>query len=220
MNILAKLQTAASIPPFLARLNRIPQNEVLDLVMNCKAISPYQVRAELEKFAALVVDLKPRTVLEIGTCRGGTLCLLSRLAVPDATIISVDLPGGPFGGGYNFVRESLFKLFPQKNQELHLIKADSHSPYTKHRVLSLLNNRALDLLFIDGDHTYEGVSKDFWVYGPLVRPGGLIALHDIAPHRDTSCEVSRFWEEIKAPRDIEIIADHNQGWGGIGVTYR
>jgi hypothetical protein len=38
--------------------------------------------------------------LEIGTARGGTLFFLTRLASPHATIVSVDLPGGPFGGGY------------------------------------------------------------------------------------------------------------------------
>jgi predicted O-methyltransferase YrrM len=83
------------------------------------------------------------------------------------------------------------------------------------------------LLFIDGDHTYAGVSQDFKVYGSLVRPGGLIALHDIAPPGlvtpQTSCldggDVPQFWQEItaKLPHK-EIIDPTGAGWFGIGVV--
>jgi len=38
----------------------------------------------------------------------------------------------------------------------------------------------VDLLFIDGDHQYASVLTDWLLYSPLVRPGGLIAFHDIA----------------------------------------
>jgi predicted O-methyltransferase YrrM len=41
--------------------------------------------------------------------------------------------------------------------------------------------KRLDFLFIDGDHTYEGVKQDFEMYTPLVRKGGLVAMHDIVP---------------------------------------
>jgi len=36
----------------------------------------------------------------------------------------------------------------------------------------------IDLLYIDGDHSYAGVKFDFEQFGALVRPGGLILLHD------------------------------------------
>lgn len=36
----------------------------------------------------------------------------------------------------------------------------------------------IDLLFIDGDHSYEGVKKDFNLYSKLVSPNGLILIHD------------------------------------------
>jgi predicted O-methyltransferase YrrM len=77
-------------------------------------------------------------------------------------------------------------------------------------------------LFIDGDHSYEGVKKDFEMYSPLVAEGGLIAFHDIAVHtKFTGCEVDRLWNEIKpAFRHREIIADLKQGWAGIGVVWK
>lgn len=36
----------------------------------------------------------------------------------------------------------------------------------------------LDLLFIDGDHHYESVKKDWDLYSPLLKPGSIVAVHD------------------------------------------
>ena len=51
-----------------------------------------------------------------------------------------------------------------------------------------LAGRPLDVLFIDGDHSYDGVASDFAAYGPLVRQGGLIGFHDIVAQPDTGVE--------------------------------
>jgi predicted O-methyltransferase YrrM len=82
----------------------------------------------------------------------------------------------------------------------------------------------LDLLFIDGDHSYAGVKRDFALYSPIVRPAGMIVFHDIAPHDthkfplEPACEVDRFWREIKdSYRHTEIIDSPDQGWAGVGV---
>lgn len=42
----------------------------------------------------------------------------------------------------------------------------------------------LDVLYIDGDHTYEGVKADYELHAPMVKPGGVIFFHDPAiwPH--------------------------------------
>lgn len=51
----------------------------------------------------------------------------------------------------------------------------------------------MDFLFIDGDHAYEGVKADFEMYSPLVRKGGLVALHDICVHPpEMDCHVDKF----------------------------
>jgi len=61
-------------------------------------IRPAQVYEEILGLAEIVAELKPRRVLEIGTAGDGTLFVWCRLASDDATVISVDLPGGLFGG--------------------------------------------------------------------------------------------------------------------------
>ena len=39
-------------------------------------------------------------------------------------------------------------------------------------------NRPIRLLWIDGDHTYQGVQQDFGNYSPFLAPGGIVAFHD------------------------------------------
>jgi len=63
-------------------------------------IKPAQVEEEIIHLLTLLRNLHPEAVLEIGTAGGGTLYLFSKVASSHALILSVDLPGGPFGGGY------------------------------------------------------------------------------------------------------------------------
>jgi len=76
-------------------------------------------------------------------------------------------------------------------------------------------------LFIDGDHTYKGVKKDFEMYSPLVREDGIIAFHDVVPGpHELVGEVPKFWREIRSNYvSKEIIKDRNQGGFGIGILY-
>jgi predicted O-methyltransferase YrrM len=81
----------------------------------------------------------------------------------------------------------------------------------------------MDFLFIDGDHSYDGVKKDFEMYNSLVRNGGIIAFHDITPNGlpELTGGVPQFWREIKNKYQIkEFIKDYNKQTGfGIGVLF-
>ena len=185
------------------------------------SIKPAQVKYEITKFLEIVTELKPKVVLEIGTAGGGTLFLFTRVADPEATIISIDLPGGPFGGGYPMWKIPLYKSFSKGKQRIYLIRKDSHDPQTLKEVKKILGHEKVDLLFIDGDHSYEGVKKDFETYSPLVRKGGIIAFHDIVfgPLENVG-GVPEFWNQIKYRYEhLEIVNDWNQGGYGIGVIY-
>ncbi|MBP7055768.1 MAG: class I SAM-dependent methyltransferase [Candidatus Omnitrophica bacterium] len=184
-------------------------------------IRPLQDEREIAELARLVDARKPKVVLEIGTAAGGTLFILTRAASADALLISIDLPKGLFGGGYPRWREPLYRSFALGSQKLYLIRDDSHRTDTLKKVEDILNDRKVDLLFIDGDHTYEGVKKDFDSYISLVNRPGMVAFHDIVVHPpETGCDVHSFWEEVKAGRSYrEIIADSKQRSFGIGVLY-
>ena len=184
-------------------------------------IKPMQVESEFLRLLEYIKDRKPKVILEIGTANGGTLFGFSKLAPNDALIISIDLPHGSFGGGYPKSKIPLYSSFKKEGQEIILLREDSHSQKTLEKVKEILKGRTIDFLFIDGDHTYEGVKKDFELYRSLVNNKGIIAFHDIAVHpKELGCVVNLYWDEIKKRYVYEeLIEDRNQGWAGIGILF-
>ena len=183
-------------------------------------ILPLQVKEELTQFLKLIIKLRPKIIFECGTAHGGNLFLLTRFSDRDSTIISVDLPGGRFGGGYPSWKISFYKSFASNNQKIILIRDDSHKISTLEKVKEVLNNRKIDIAYIDGDHTYSGAKKDFELYRNLVKPGGLMVFHDIAPHKSKNVGVPKFWQEIHKEYEFkEIVYDWKQKWAGIGILF-
>ena len=205
---------------------RLPQNatpiELVDFSFTAAGglLATAQVRSEIIQLTELITQRRPKTVVEIGTAQGGTLFLWCRLANPQATIVSIDLPGGIHGGGYPYWKSWIYQRFPLTGQKLHLLRGDSHQPEMLARLKSVLpGDGKVDFLFIDGDHTYEGVKADFEMYSPLVRPGGLVVFHDICKHAEAvHCHVDRFWQVVKnESRAREFVHDWKQGTCGIGI---
>jgi hypothetical protein len=64
------------------------------------SLRPYQVEDEIVALLAELRQRRARRVVEIGTAAGGTLFLLLNALPRDGIAVSVDLPGGSFGGGY------------------------------------------------------------------------------------------------------------------------
>lgn len=180
--------------------------------------TPSQVREEITGFLKLLSQCPPANILEIGTEKGGTFFLLSRVAAPEAFLLSLDLPAGQ-GDAYPAWREQLYRGFAQERQRIELIREDSHAASTFEKVRQRLADRRLDLLFIDGDHCYEGVKNDFEMYSPLVAKGGTIAFHDIVDGAEASVGgVPKFWRELKPTRrHLEFVKSWQQGGWGIGV---
>jgi len=176
---------------------------------------------ELLLFLDFLKKRPPKTVVEIGTAKGGAFFALCQRARSDATLVSIDLPGGPFGGGYERKDQKVFKSYGKGNQDLHFIRKDSHLESTKRELVKLLGGKKIDLLLIDGDHSYMGAKKDWDLYSPLVKENGLIALHDILLHpKVPECQVDRVWSEIKDEFKHEEFVDRNDdSWGGIGLLY-
>lgn len=163
------------------------------------------------EFAALLkVVGRPQVVVEIGSLRGGTLWAWTRVATPDAVIVAVDLAVEGYIGNI-----STADGLARSGQTVELVVGDSHDESTLRRVVEVLNGRRADFLFIDGDHSYQGVKADYEMYGPLVRPGGLIAFHDILPQQGS--EVAAFWAELDGHELLDETETATRGpWGGIG----
>lgn len=173
---------------------------------------------ELMQLVNLYRGLEPQRVLEIGTEIGGTLWHWLQHAVPPALVVSVD----DMASLNHEQKENLpgiWQAWCPAGVKLEVITANSRDPGIIAKVSVLLPE--VDFLFIDGDHTYDGVKADWMNYGPMVRPGGLVAFHDlITPEFGKHVKVPELWKEIREAGypTCELFADPGESWGGIGVV--
>lgn len=175
---------------------------------------------ELAAFAKLVRSISPKRVMEIGTAQGGVFWLLCQISAPDATLISLDLPPSDRMSGGEKVDIDLQSM-KQPDQRVFAVHGSSHDTDVHGRAAEILNGDLIDLLFIDGDHTYEGVASDYEMYRPLVRPGGIIAFHDIIRTPWPDCNVDRFWGELSSDKRLQprsLLTVGKASFGGIGIV--
>jgi len=177
-------------------------------------IHTLQKRSEITALAKAVAALNPKVILEIGTARGGTLLIWSRLA--SEQVITCDLV-------HREPQRPLLEALPPPGSpcRVTLLTGDSHQASFKERVARELAGRKVDFLFIDGDHTEAGVAKDYHDYREFVRPGGIIAFHDIIENQPfESNQVYGFWKKVKAGQNVEEFVDDRQQCGfGIGIIH-
>ena len=197
-------------------------DEILNAAFAFGTFEPNQIRSEVRRLLQIVGPLKARRILEIGSQGGGTLFLFSKVAAPDAGILSIDL-------NYSTSQMAAYPFLADPGQRLTCVKADSHDSATLKRVREWLGSDQLDVLFIDGDHSLAGVAADHEMYAPLVRAGGVIAFHDIVQDHRTrygrmtianAGEVPVFWAQVKLeyPEYAEFVDDPGQDGAGIGVV--
>lgn len=174
---------------------------------------------ELTSLIAVVRDLRPRTVVEIGTFRGGTLACWASIATADAHLICLDKLDAAFGIAAHGAHEGDLRRLIRPGQRLTFLPLDSQLETTARAVREALGGAAIDFLWIDGDHRDAGVRRDFALYRPLVRPGGLIAFHDIHPNPAFPDNQSHLlWGELrKLPGARAFIDQDHPGGAGMGI---
>lgn len=174
--------------------------------------------AELVTYVSREIEL--RYVLEVGTLEGGTLWLWTQLALPNASLVAIDRDLSPL------VLERCYS-YRRAEQRMRIWHADSHDALTIAEVSAYCGRRRLDLLFIDGDHELEGVRADFNAYAPLVRPGGLVVLHDTHGRgeghptgpRELVAElaVAKMIGDRRLGDRVELFDRNRDDWGGFTV---
>ncbi|WP_375495467.1 class I SAM-dependent methyltransferase [uncultured Nostoc sp.] len=211
---------------WLGRMNRENQYSAYNQCQNLEEyfefsnhfFGSHQIKYEIIKFLNFANNEQPKYVCEIGTANGGTNFLLSQALSSTIFMAGIDL----------YVKnKAQLCYFSKDYQQLFFVDGSSYHPQTVEKVQTILGSKKLDLLFIDGDHSYEGVKQDFLNYRHLVREGGIIVLHDIVPDYYTRYgqqtgrwvgEVPKFWTRIKSHYPYyEFIENPEQDGLGIGA---
>jgi predicted O-methyltransferase YrrM len=120
-----------------------------------------------------------RCVVEIGVAEGGSAWELRQVIEPSGTLYLVDPypPGALFG--LNMARLVAERLVGNINRgNLVWIRQRSDEA-------ARAWSRSIDFLFIDGDHAYEAVLKDWQTWSRHIRVGGVVAFHDALPSDET-----------------------------------
>lgn len=133
-----------------------------------------------------------KVIVEIGCYEGKTTAALARCS---KSVYSIDpFPPGRLGICYGEViaEKHLQRLGLRDNVRLWTGFSWDIAPNFKVPV---------DLVFIDGDHSYEAITRDWNDWYPKLVKGGIIALHDarIAPHSPYPLGTQQFAAELTLP---------------------
>lgn len=180
-------------------------------------ILPDQFEAEFSALLDLFDQRKPRRILEIGVREGGSLYQWIKHAEPGAEIVAIDLPGAMWGHHNTGNTERWLQWAADRGVNLSVYLSSSHDPEIMLKVVK--EHAPFDFVFIDGDHSLEGLVSDFLAFGNQTH--GIIALHDILPDiTDSRIEGWKLWRILRPLYTTdELISDDDQTSRGIGVIY-
>ena len=157
-----------------------PTQKSLDMVAQIATVLPtFHHHYHIIYDVAETFGDKKINYVEVGAYAGGSSCLM--LQRPNTTIVSIDL-GEPISKGE--VLENVI-IYKNNNNYYKYIQGNSQIIETKNQVIETLSNsrvlgytNKIDILFIDGDHSFNGVLADFNMYCDLVSVGGFIVFDD------------------------------------------
>lgn len=141
---------------------------------------------EIEEFRWLISEvekLKPQAILEIGVHHGGSLKFWEAILPPGGLLVGVDY------------QPQLDWDVAESDRRIFIVRGRSERGETVMRVREILAGGSVDFAFLDGSHEYDVVKEDFENYSPMVREGGIVAIHDINTERG---KAGRFFAELEA----------------------
>lgn len=170
---------------------------------------------------AFITTLRPGRVLCIGSQKG-FIPAICAIACKDNNFGHIDFVDAGKGsrdthswGGIGFwkIQDNNEHFSPfNLNQFITTYVMTSKKFASKYR-------RKYEYIYIDGDHSYEGVKSDFEAYWPKLKPGGIMSFHDITlkgKSQGIEFGVWKLWKELDKKHFISIIAREN----GVGFIQK
>ena len=133
---------------------------------------------------------KIKTAVEIGTFRGLTSCVISQYC---DNLITIDIENGLVE---NYETRQLVKKYPRRKaiwKELDITNIRQVIINNNQEKADLLKDIEYDFVFIDGDHSYEGVKYDY----ELVKECNQILFHDYDRREGKSSPVRDFIDTLE-----------------------
>ena len=166
-------------------------------------------------FGFWIVDaLRPRTVVELGVHRGFSyfvFCQAVRQLRLDARCLAIDSWAGDQHAGY--YGEDVYRQVATHNRRYDDISRLVRADFAE--ALNEFADGSIDLLHIDGCHTYEAVRRDFEMWLPKLSRRGVVLFHDTAEY-ERGFGVYLLWEQLRT-RYPHFEFTHGHGLGVIAV---
>jgi uncharacterized coiled-coil protein SlyX len=164
-------------------------------------------------FAAWIIqEISPKIFVELGTHSGNSYFSFCQSVVEaelTTKCYAVDTwQGDEHAGHYD---EEIFAKVKAHHQE-HYAGFSRLLRMTFDDAASYFADESVDLLHIDGLHTYKAVRHDFDTWLPKLAPGAVVIFHDTNV-RENDFGVWKLWEELQAryPSNLEFLHSHGLG---------
>lgn len=157
-------------------------------------LNMYDVRALMDEMEQLRPNSKYAEIGSYLGCSG----IIAALTIKENPLVychdiwAEDMSELPMDGGPPpKVDNHLYEFYDnvkRNNLERVIIPIRGNSSYT----IGIHDDKSIDLSFIDGDHSFEGVTKDLEAILPKMKPGGVILCHDCHGENDVMKAVRSF----------------------------